>query len=43
MELGLASARQLLESQGGAICVTNRPEGGEAFHFSLPAVVQITV
>lgn len=43
MGLGLASARQMLESQGGTIWVTNRPEGGAAFHFSLPAVIQITV
>lgn len=33
--LGLASAKYL-ESQGGEIWVTNRPEGGAAFHFSVP-------
>jgi K+-sensing histidine kinase KdpD len=35
--LGLASAKYLVESHGGRIWVTNRPEGGAAFHFSLPA------
>lgn len=34
--LGLASAKKLVEWQGGQIWVTNRPEGGAAFHFSLP-------
>lgn len=36
--LGLASARYLVERQGGEIWVTNRAEGGAAFHFSLPPV-----
>jgi K+-sensing histidine kinase KdpD len=34
--LGLASAKKLVEWQGGQIWVTNRPEGGAAFHFSVP-------
>jgi two-component system sensor histidine kinase KdpD len=34
--LGLASAKKLVESQRGEIWVTNRPEGGAAFHFSVP-------
>ena len=37
MGLGLSSARCLVESHGGEIWVTNRPEGGAAFHFSLPS------
>ena len=36
MGLGLASARCLVETHGGEIWVTNRPEGGAVFHFSLP-------
>ena len=36
--LGLASARFMVECQGGEIWVNNRPQGGAAFHFSLPAV-----
>ena len=35
--LGLASAKCLVESHDGEIWVTNRPGGGAAFHFSLPA------
>lgn len=34
--LGLASAKRLVECQAGEIWVTNRPEGGAAFHFSVP-------
>jgi K+-sensing histidine kinase KdpD len=34
--LGFASAKKLVEWQGGQIWVTNRPEGGAAFHFSVP-------
>ena len=41
--LGLASARQMLESQGGRIWMTNRPEGGAAFHVSLPTVAHADV
>jgi two-component system sensor histidine kinase KdpD len=37
MGLGLSSARCLVASHGGEIWVTNRPEGGAAFHFSLPS------
>lgn len=37
MGLGLASARYLVASHGGRIWVTNRPEGGAVFHFSLPS------
>lgn len=40
--LGLASARHLVEWQGGAIWVNNRPEGGAAFHFSLPVADGVT-
>jgi two-component system sensor histidine kinase KdpD len=36
--LGLASAKQLVEAQGGEIWVTNRPGGGAAFRFTLPVV-----
>ncbi len=35
--LGLASAKFLVEAQGGEIWVSNRPEGGAAFYFSVPA------
>ncbi len=34
--MGLASAKYLVESQGGDIWMANRPGGGAAFHFSLP-------
>jgi two-component system, OmpR family, sensor histidine kinase KdpD len=34
--LGLASAKHLVECQKGEIWMTNRPEGGAAFHFSVP-------
>ena len=40
--LGLSSARQMLESQGGEIWVTNRETGGAAFHFSLPVAMGTT-
>jgi PAS domain S-box-containing protein len=36
--LGLAIARRLMERQGGALTVENRPEGGTAFHVFVPAV-----
>jgi PAS domain S-box-containing protein len=35
--LGLAIARRLMEGQGGALTVENRPEGGSAFHLVVPA------
>jgi PAS domain S-box-containing protein len=35
--LGLAIARRLMERQGGALSVENRPEGGAAFHVLIPA------
>ena len=35
--LGLAIARRLMEGQGGAITVENRPEGGTVFHLLVPA------
>jgi K+-sensing histidine kinase KdpD len=41
--LGLASARCLVESHGGAIWITDRPGGGAMFHFSLPAAVRTAV
>jgi signal transduction histidine kinase len=34
--LGLAIAKYLVESQSGRIWAVSRPEGGAAFHFSLP-------
>ena len=37
--LGLASAKCLVEAQGGEIWVTNRPAGGAAFHFTLPVAM----
>ena len=40
--LGLASAKCLVEAHGGEIWVTNRPEGGAVFHFSLPAAIRTT-
>jgi len=43
MGLGLASARFMLESQGGRIWVSNRPGGGAAFHFTLPAAMGIAL
>jgi two-component system, OmpR family, sensor histidine kinase KdpD len=41
--LGLAGARHLVESQGGKIWVTSRPQGGAAFHFSLPLAKGVAV
>jgi len=41
--LGLASAKHLVEAQGGEIWVTNRPAGGAVFHFSLPAAIGVPV
>jgi CheY-like chemotaxis protein len=35
--LGLAIARRLMERQGGAITVENRPERGTVFHVLIPA------
>lgn len=35
--LGLALAKTIVQSQGGRIWVSNRPEGGSVFHFSLPS------
>lgn len=35
--LGLALARTIVQSQGGRIWASNRPEGGSVFHFSLPS------
>jgi len=34
--LGLASARSIVEAHGGKIWVTSPPDGGAAFHVSLP-------
>ncbi|MGH9418638.1 MAG: PAS domain S-box protein, partial [Thermoanaerobaculia bacterium] len=35
--LGLAIARRLMDRQGGAITVENRPEGGSVFHLLIPS------
>jgi two-component system sensor histidine kinase KdpD len=35
--LGLAVARGLVEAHGGRIWAENRPEGGAAFTFEIPA------
>jgi PAS domain S-box-containing protein len=40
--LGLAIARRLMERQGGALTVENRPEGGAAFHVLVPAAEAAT-
>src|SRR5204863_13053 len=40
--LGLAIARRLMERQGGALTVENRPEGGAAFHALVPAAESAT-
>jgi signal transduction histidine kinase len=34
--LGLSIARTIVENYGGKIWAENRPEGGAAFHFTLP-------
>jgi K+-sensing histidine kinase KdpD len=34
--LGLTVCRRLLEAQGGSIWAESRPDGGTAFHFTLP-------
>jgi two-component system sensor histidine kinase KdpD len=40
--LGLSSARRLVACQGGEIWMTNRPEGGAEFHFSVPMADGVT-
>ena len=39
--LGLASAKYLVESQGGEIWMTNQPEGGAVFRFSVPLAIGV--
>jgi PAS domain S-box-containing protein len=40
--LGLAIARRLMEGQGGALTVENRPEGGCVFHLVVPAAEAVS-
>jgi signal transduction histidine kinase len=40
MGMGLQICRSLVEAFGGALTVTNRPEGGAIFRFTLPVVAQ---
>ena len=39
--LGLASAKNIVDAQGGAIRVDNRAQGGAAFHFTLPVSTEM--
>ncbi|MDQ0011590.1 PAS domain S-box-containing protein [Luteibacter jiangsuensis] len=39
MGMGLAICRSTIESHGGRLWATNRPEGGATFHFTLPVTV----
>lgn len=41
--MGLASAKSLVECQGGEIWVTDRLGGGAAFHFSLRPAIRVAV
>jgi signal transduction histidine kinase len=34
--LGLTICRSVIEAHGGRIWAANRPDGGTAFHFSIP-------
>jgi len=40
--LGLPIARRLMERQGGAVTVQNRPEGGSVFQLHIPATLPAT-
>jgi two-component system, OmpR family, sensor histidine kinase KdpD len=40
--LGLASAKCIIQAHGGEIWVTNSPQGGAAFHVSLPVAPEAT-
>ncbi len=40
--LGLSIARTIVDTYGGKIWVENRPEGGAAFHFTIPLSADVT-